>query len=75
MEHKIIRISSKRQITIPQDYFEKLGFIDKAECVFQNGGILIRPIRKGENEPVEAECIVKQCSDRIIFGKEHKHEL
>lgn len=26
MEHKIISISSKRQITIPQKYFEVLGF-------------------------------------------------
>ena len=29
MEHKIISISSKRQITIPQKYFEVLGLMEK----------------------------------------------
>jgi bifunctional DNA-binding transcriptional regulator/antitoxin component of YhaV-PrlF toxin-antitoxin module len=44
MERKIISVSAKRQVTIPQKYFEYLGFDREAECVLQNGGILIRPI-------------------------------
>lgn len=43
MEHKIISISSKRQITIPQKYFEVLGFDGEAECILQNGGIFFGP--------------------------------
>ena len=35
MERKIISISSKRQVTIPQKYFELLGFDDEAECILQ----------------------------------------
>ena len=33
MERKTIRISSKRQVTIPQRYFERLGFGEEAECI------------------------------------------
>lgn len=53
MERKIISISSKRQITIPQKYFELLGFDDEAECILQDGGVFIRPVRIGGNEFAE----------------------
>ena len=53
MEHKIISISSKRQITIPQKYFEMLGFRGEAECILQNGGIFLRPVRLDGNEFAE----------------------
>ena len=43
---KIIRISSKRQITIPQKYYEKLGFSEEAECVMNEDGLLIRPVHR-----------------------------
>jgi hypothetical protein len=45
MNRKIISISAKRQLTIPQKYFESLNFSNEAECILQNGGIFIRPIR------------------------------
>jgi bifunctional DNA-binding transcriptional regulator/antitoxin component of YhaV-PrlF toxin-antitoxin module len=45
MERKIISVSMKRQITIPQKYFEALGFNNEAECILQEGGLLIRPVR------------------------------
>lgn len=53
MEHKIARIFSKHQITIPRNYYEKLGFTDKAECILQNDGIVIHPVRRGEKEFTE----------------------
>ncbi|MFR6220276.1 MAG: AbrB/MazE/SpoVT family DNA-binding domain-containing protein [Enterocloster bolteae] len=53
MERKIISISSKRQVTIPQKYFELLGFDDEAECILQDGGVFIRPVRIGGNEFAE----------------------
>ena len=46
MERKIISVSGKRQITIPQKYFEMLGFSNEAECILQNNAIVIRPIRE-----------------------------
>lgn len=46
MERKTIRISHKRQITIPQKYFEELGFEDEAECILRGSELLIRPVSK-----------------------------
>ncbi len=45
-EKRIIRISSKRQITIPQKFFSLLGFQTEAECVLQDGELVIRPIKE-----------------------------
>ena len=33
MNRKVLSISSKRQITIPQKFYQSLGFGDEAECV------------------------------------------
>lgn len=53
MERKIISISTKRQVTIPQKFFETLGFDNEAECVLKDGGIFIRPIHSAANEFAE----------------------
>ena len=45
VERKIISVSMKRQITIPQKYFESLGFNNEAECVLGNGYLMIRPVQ------------------------------
>ena len=45
MEKKIVSISSKRQITIPQKFFTLLGFADEAECVVRGNERVIRPAR------------------------------
>lgn len=46
MERKTIRISNKRQITIPQKYYEQLGFEGEAECVLRGSELIIRPVSK-----------------------------
>jgi len=45
LERKVISVSMKRQVTIPQKYFESLGFNNEAECILQDDGLLIRPLR------------------------------
>ncbi|HHV66014.1 MAG TPA: AbrB/MazE/SpoVT family DNA-binding domain-containing protein, partial [Peptococcaceae bacterium] len=45
MESKIIKISSKKQITIPQAYFEKIGFSEHAECILRDNELVVRPLR------------------------------
>jgi hypothetical protein len=50
MERKIISVSVKRQLTIPQKYFDALGFDNEAECILQDGGLLIRPVHAGGGE-------------------------
>jgi len=44
-EQKIISVSIKRQLTIPQKFFNALGFGNEAECILQDDGLLIRPVR------------------------------
>ena len=36
MDRKVLSISSKRQITIPQKFYQLLGFGDEAECVLRD---------------------------------------
>lgn len=45
VNRKILSISSKRQITIPQKFFQALGFGDEAECVVRGNELIIRPIK------------------------------
>ena len=46
LEKKIVSISSKRQITIPQKFFAMLGFTDEAECIVRGNELVIRPARQ-----------------------------
>jgi hypothetical protein len=73
MEGKIISVSDKRQITIPQKYFEALGFTSEAECILQNNAILIRPIREnngGEfSEQILADLIAHGFSGEELLLK------
>lgn len=45
MEKKIVSISSKRQITIPQKFFALLGFDTEAECIVRGNELIIRPAK------------------------------
>jgi hypothetical protein len=47
---KIIRISGKRQITIPQSYFDQLGFENDAVCYIDGDAIVIKPIARSGRE-------------------------
>ena len=46
MNRKTIRISEKRQLTIPQKFFEALGFSTEAECILRGNEIVLRPDRE-----------------------------
>ncbi len=46
MESKIIRVSQKRQITIPLEFFQELNISSEVECSVKNGAIVIRPFRR-----------------------------
>ena len=72
MEHRTISISSKRQITIPQKYFEALGFGSEAECSMSNGALIIRPVRRGGGEFAEQileELISQGYSGAVLLEK------
>lgn len=69
MERKIIRVSMKRQVTLPQKYFEALGFQSEAECVLQDDGILIRPVRDSGGDDF-SEQILADLISQGISGQE-----
>ncbi|MBE5833574.1 MAG: AbrB/MazE/SpoVT family DNA-binding domain-containing protein [Butyrivibrio sp.] len=64
MNKKIISISSKRQLTIPEAFYAKLGFKDKAECIIRDNELVIRAARIDSNGEFAEEIL----SDLIKEG-------
>jgi hypothetical protein len=81
MDRKIISVSTRRQLTIPQKYFDALGFDNEAECILHEDGLLIRPIRitgGGEfSEQILADLISQgyQGTDLLEKFKEYNKEI
>lgn len=50
MKSRVIRVSRKRQITIPLEFFKKLSLSDEVECSLEDGAIVIRPLRRQQDE-------------------------
>lgn len=73
MNRKILSISSKRQITIPQKFYQTLGFGDEAECVMRGDELVIRPVKTvsgGEfAEQILAELIAEGLSGEELLSK------
>ena len=49
-EPQTIKISSKRQITIPAQLYKELGFGEYALCTWTDHGILIQPLTVDEED-------------------------
>lgn len=73
MNRKIVSISSKRQITIPQRFYQALGFAEEAECVMRGDELIIRPVKTvsgGEfAEQILAELISEGLSGEALLFK------
>jgi len=50
MDSRVIRVSRKRQITIPLKFYEALSLGDQVECSLEGGEIVIRPLRRTDDE-------------------------
>ncbi len=72
-ERKIIRISEKRQMTIPQKFYDALNMNDEAECILQNGQIILRPIKENTGgefaEQILADLIRQGYSGEALLEK------
>lgn len=44
---KILRVSSKRQITIPQKFYKRLGLGSEVECIMRKDELILRPVKIG----------------------------
>ena len=73
IERKVISISMKRQLTIPQKYYTALGFDNEAECILQGESLLIRPIREtnyGEfSEQILSDLIAQNYEGQMLLEK------
>ena len=69
VEKKIVSISSKRQITIPQKFFTMLGFSDEAECILKGNELVIRPARQYAGGEF-AEQILAELIKQGVSGEE-----
>lgn len=63
-QRKRISITVKRQLTIPRQFYDSLGFEDEAECLLQDDGILIRPL-KHELYPFSEEILADLVSEGL----------
>lgn len=73
VERKPLSISSKRQITIPQKFYDMLGFGSEAECYIRGDELVIRPRRDvsgGElDEQILADLISQGYSGTELLSK------
>ena len=73
LDKKRIRISSKRQITIPMKFHELLGMSDEVDCHVRNGALIITPIRPeptGEfAEEILADLVAHGLSGKQLLDK------
>lgn len=70
---KRIRVSGKRQITIPRKFHEELDINDEVECHIQNGALIITPVQSvysGEfAEEILKELVKQGLSGEALIGK------
>lgn len=67
VETKRISVSKKRQITIPQRFFDKLNIGDEVECIMTDSEMIIRPVRQ---ETEFAEEILKDLIAKGLQGEQ-----
>lgn len=48
MEKRRIKISSKRQITIPAKYFEALGLEKEIDCIYSNDMLILTSVKRDD---------------------------
>ncbi len=56
-ERKRVRITSKRQFTIPKNFFSQLGFDKEAFCTLGDGMLIIQPAHDVDNDDVSEQIL------------------
>jgi len=73
MEKRRIRISSKRQITIPAKYYKALNLTNEIECIFANNMLILTPARN--DDPAFAEEILSDLIEQGYSGPKLLNEF
>jgi bifunctional DNA-binding transcriptional regulator/antitoxin component of YhaV-PrlF toxin-antitoxin module len=69
---KRISVSQKRQITIPIEFFNRIGIDKEVECFVQNNAIVIRPVHEdaGEfDEQILSDLISQGFSEQELLAR------
>ena len=69
LSSKIVSISSKRQITIPQSFFKMFNFGSEARITPRRGGIFVEPASDRENGEFAVE-ILKDLVSQGLGGQD-----
>ena len=81
INRKTLTVSSKRQITIPQKFYQLLGFGNEAECILKDDELIIRPVKNNSGgefaEQILADLINKGLSgdDLLKAFKKRQAEI
>ncbi|MBU7005103.1 AbrB/MazE/SpoVT family DNA-binding domain-containing protein [Phosphitispora fastidiosa] len=67
VDSKRISVSKKRQITIPQRFYDSLNIGQEVECIMTNSEIIIRPVKQ---ETEFAEEILKDLIAKGFQGEQ-----
>lgn len=67
---KRARVSSKRQVTIPQKLYEQAGIKDEVEFSIQDNQIILRPIREPNENEKFADLILADLIEQGLTGQE-----
>ena len=70
-ETRLGKITSKRQLTIPKDFFDKLGLSGDVEIILDNDELRIKKYQRlEESHDYFADLVLKSILDEGIEGKE-----
>ena len=80
MIKKRISVSQKRQITIPIEFFNRIGIDKEVDCYVQNNSIIIRSVREGVgefDEQILADLISQGLSGQELLArfKDARHQI
>ena len=80
MIKKRISVSQKRQITIPIEFFNRIGIYKEVDCYVQNNSIIIRSVREGVgefDEQILADLISQGLSGQELLArfKDARHQI
>jgi len=80
MIKKRISVSQKRQITIPIEFFNRIGIDKEVDCYVQNNSIIIRSVREGVgefDEQILADLISQGFSGQELLArfKDARHQI
>ncbi|MCM3603156.1 AbrB/MazE/SpoVT family DNA-binding domain-containing protein [Robertmurraya korlensis] len=74
-ESRDIKITSKRQLTIPKAYFDYLGIEETVHAILLDDGILIKPEKKQSLQEIDVEVILRNVMNEGYTGDELADEF